>query len=75
MVVQPLDLVKTRMQVAGAGGAKSEYKSSLDCLMSVVKNEGFFKLYAGIGAALLRQATYTTGRLGVYTYLNDVYKE
>lgn len=74
MVVQPLDLVKTRMQIAGAGGAVSEYKSSLDCLMSVIRNEGPFKLYAGIGAAL-RQATYTTGRLGVYTYLNDTYKE
>lgn len=74
-IVQPLDLVKTRMQVSTAtsGGAK-EYKNSFQVLLNVIKNEGFFGLYKGIGAALLRQATYTTTRLGVYTWINEVYK-
>lgn len=73
-VVQPLDLVKTRMQISGSGGTEKLYKNSFDCLTSVIRNEGVLALYKGIGAALLRQATYTTTRLGVYTFLNEQYK-
>ena len=73
-VVQPLDLVKTRMQISGIGNAKKEYNNSIHCLRTVISKEGPLALYKGIGAALLRQATYTTTRLGVYTYLNDEYK-
>ncbi|XP_030371052.1 mitochondrial 2-oxoglutarate/malate carrier protein-like [Scaptodrosophila lebanonensis] len=74
MVVQPLDLVKTRMQISGAGSGKKEFRNSFHCIQTVVSREGPLGLYQGIGAALLRQATYTTGRLGMYTYLNDVYR-
>uniref|UniRef100_A0A1A9WWE1 Mitochondrial 2-oxoglutarate/malate carrier protein n=1 Tax=Glossina brevipalpis TaxID=37001 RepID=A0A1A9WWE1_9MUSC len=74
MIVQPLDLVKTRMQISGAGSGKKEFRNSFHCMQTVVSREGPFGLYQGIGAALLRQATYTTSRLGVYTYLNDAYK-
>ena len=38
--------------------------SSASVLMGVVKNEGFRTLYTGLSAGLLRQATYTTTRLG-----------
>lgn len=65
VIVQPLDLVKTRMQVAGASG-KQEYKSSFDCIAKVFQSEGFLAFYNGISAGLLRQATYTTARMGVY---------
>ena len=66
--VQPLDLVKNRMQVMKAveGAARP---SSASVLMNVIKNEGVFTLYNGLSAGLLRQATYTTTRLGVYTWL------
>ena len=61
--VQPLDLVKTRMQIMKVlpGGQKP---TSLSVLLGVVKNEGLFTLYNGLSAGLLRQATYTTTRLG-----------
>ena len=36
----------------------------MSVLMGVVKNEGFLTLYNGLSAGLLRQATYTTTRLG-----------
>ncbi|XP_001357756.2 mitochondrial 2-oxoglutarate/malate carrier protein [Drosophila pseudoobscura] len=75
MVVQPLDLVKTRMQISGAGSGKKEFRNSFHCIQQIVAREGPLSLYKGIGAALLRQATYTTGRLGMYTYLNDLYRE
>jgi len=67
LFVQPLDLVKTRMQVAkSAGGAKP---STVSVITGVIKNEGISTLYNGLSAGLLRQATYTTTRLGIYTWL------
>ena len=67
--VQPLDLVKNRMQLSGVGGAKKEYKTSLHALRGIIQKEGLFALYNGLSAGLLRQATYTTTRLGVYNLL------
>ncbi|XP_048482117.1 mitochondrial 2-oxoglutarate/malate carrier protein isoform X2 [Plutella xylostella] len=68
-VVQPLDLIKTRMQLGGAG------RSSFTVAGEIVAREGFPALYTGLSAGLLRQATYTTTRLGVYNILFDMYKE
>lgn len=62
--VQPLDLVKNRMQIMKKQPGPKP--TSLSVLLSVVKNEGFLKLYNGLSAGLLRQATYTTTRLGTY---------
>lgn len=67
--VQPLDLVKNRMQLAGQGSKAREYKTSFHCLVSILKNEGVGGVYTGLSAGLLRQATYTTTRLGIYTIL------
>ncbi|VDD75786.1 unnamed protein product [Mesocestoides corti] len=68
-VVQPLDLVKTRMQISGEGGAAKAYNNTFHAIKTIVRQEGAFKLYTGLSAALLRQATYTTARLGIYTSL------
>ncbi|XP_014249292.1 mitochondrial 2-oxoglutarate/malate carrier protein [Cimex lectularius] len=69
LFVQPLDLIKNRMQVSGMGGTKKEYKTSFHLVSAIVKNEGFLSLYNGLSAGLLRQATYTTTRLGIYNWL------
>ncbi|XP_059157011.1 mitochondrial 2-oxoglutarate/malate carrier protein-like [Physella acuta] len=71
--VQPLDLVKNRMQLSGVGGAKKQYKTSFHALASILKNEGVSGIYTGLSAGLLRQATYTTTRLGIYTSLFDMF--
>lgn len=68
-VVQPLDLVKNRMQLLGAEGGKRA--TTLNVIGQVVRTEGVFKLYAGLSAGLLRQASYTTVRMGVYNSLID----
>ncbi|XP_013148331.1 PREDICTED: mitochondrial 2-oxoglutarate/malate carrier protein isoform X1 [Papilio polytes] len=68
-VVQPLDLIKTRMQLGG--GNLSSFKVASE----IIAKEGFFALYTGLSAGLLRQATYTTSRLGVYNWLFDSYKQ
>lgn len=67
--VQPLDLVKNRMQLSGMGGKAKEYRTSFHAISSILKNEGIAAMYTGLSAGLLRQATYTTTRLGVYTWL------
>ncbi|XP_063043416.1 mitochondrial 2-oxoglutarate/malate carrier protein-like [Engraulis encrasicolus] len=67
--VQPLDLVKNRMQLSGQGSKAREYKTSGHALISILKNEGVSGIYTGLSAGLLRQATYTTTRLGIYTVL------
>lgn len=65
-VVQPLDLIKNRMQILGAEGGKV---TSARVVATLIKTEGFFALYTGLSAGLLRQASYTTCRMGVYTSL------
>ncbi|KAK7076202.1 hypothetical protein SK128_002360 [Halocaridina rubra] len=63
--VQPLDLVKNRMQVA----TSKEHRTSFHVIKHVIKTEGVTAMYSGLSAGLLRQATYTTTRLGIYTWL------
>jgi solute carrier family 25 (mitochondrial oxoglutarate transporter), member 11 len=38
---------------------------------NIIRTEGFGYLYKGLSAGLLRQATYTTARLGIYNSLSD----
>ncbi|KAL7301735.1 hypothetical protein TKK_0005731 [Trichogramma kaykai] len=64
--VQPLDLIKNRMQLS------KTKTSTMAVIGSIVKNEGFFAMYSGLSAGLMRQATYTTTRLGIYTWLFEL---
>ena len=62
----PIDVVKTRLQVSGDGGR--DYKAlGLGGTISVVaKEEGIAAFWKGIPAAWLREASYTSLRLGLY---------
>jgi len=73
--VQPLDLVKNRMQLSGAGGGKAQYNGSFHALTTILKTEGITGIYSGLSAGLLRQATYTTTRLGIYTSLFEMFSK
>lgn len=64
--VQPLDLIKNRMQLSGTR------TSTLTVVSSILKNEGVLAFYSGLSAGLLRQGTYTTTRLGIYTWLFEL---
>lgn len=57
---------------SGQGSKGREYPTSLHALRGIIQKEGLFALYNGLSAGLLRQATYTTTRLGVYTWLLEV---
>jgi len=67
-VVQPLDLVKNRMQMSAPG----QFKHAGHCIQTIIAKEGITKLYAGLSAGMMRQATYTTTRLGIFTTLMDM---
>ncbi|ODV89032.1 hypothetical protein CANCADRAFT_132988 [Tortispora caseinolytica NRRL Y-17796] len=57
LVMYPLDVVKTRMQLQGKGVPESEaYKGTIDCLTKIVRNEGFATLYRGITSPILMEA-------------------
>lgn len=72
LVTQPIDMIKTRLHLAGELGAKRPfgYKDGvvgwIQAVRSVIQEEGFRELYRGLQPALLRQATYGTLRLGMY---------
>jgi hypothetical protein len=51
-VVQPIDLIKTRMQLSGVGGA-IKYKSSFHAAADIVKTEGLRALYNGYVIGLI----------------------
>jgi solute carrier family 25 (adenine nucleotide translocator) protein 4/5/6/31 len=48
----PLDTVRRRMMMTS--GAAVKYKSSMDCMMQCIKNEGAATLFKGAGANILR---------------------
>lgn len=64
----PLDTCKIRLQKQGELGKKNvvQYKNIFNALYLITKNEGFLALYKGLSASLLREATYSTIRLGFY---------
>lgn len=71
LFVQPMDLIKNRMQLSGEGGKAKEHRNTLHAIRSIMLKEGISGMYSGLSAGLLRQATYTTTRLGIYTWLFD----
>lgn len=70
LVTHPLDLAKVRLQTAKTPG-----QSLFSMVYQIIRNEGFFKIYSGLSASLLRQATYSTVRFGVYEYMKDTYQD
>lgn len=63
----PIDVIKTRLQVSGSNGSRN-YKAlgTLGTIKVLFREEGPASFYQGIGAAWLREASYTSLRLGLY---------
>ncbi|CAK9439982.1 uncharacterized protein LODBEIA_P40820 [Lodderomyces beijingensis] len=68
LVTHPLDLAKVRLQTASKPG-----QSLFSMIYQIVAKEGPTKIYSGLTASLLRQATYSTTRFGVYEFLKESY--
>ncbi|KAK2801124.1 hypothetical protein FQN50_007851 [Emmonsiellopsis sp. PD_5] len=57
LVMYPLDVVKTRVQLqTGKGAGEEAYNGMVDCFRKIIKNEGFSRLYRGISAPILMEA-------------------
>lgn len=70
MFVHPMDVLKVRMQLIGETGACAVAPSTV--LKDLVKAEGMGGLYSGLSAAIARQVTYTSLRIGLYDTLRSM---
>lgn len=70
--IQPLDVLKNRMQLSGEGGQKRDHSNTFQAFRNILAKEGGKGLYQGISANMLRQATYTTTRIGMYQNTVDL---
>ena len=50
LVVQPVDLIKNRMQLSGEMGRAREHKTFLHALFNIARKEGVRSLYTGYAA-------------------------
>jgi solute carrier family 25 oxoglutarate transporter 11 len=65
-VIQPVDMIKVRIQLAGEGTAGGPKPSALSVARGIISSGRALDLYTGLSAGLLRQAVYTTARLGFF---------
>jgi solute carrier family 25 (mitochondrial oxoglutarate transporter), member 11 len=65
-VIQPVDMIKVRLQLAGEGARTGPKPTPLSVAKEVIASGRVLSLYTGLSAGLLRQAVYTTARLGFF---------
>ena len=67
LVTNPMEVVKTRLQLDGEGVGKSrQYKGILDAFSSIGRKEGVRGIQAGLSGALVYQVAMNGMRLGMY---------
>lgn len=69
--VQPVDFLKTRMQLQGEG-SKGGQTSAIRLFREIVTKDGFMTLYSGVTAAWMRQMVYGSARLGLFAVFSDL---
>lgn len=62
--VQPIDIIKVRLQIRGEQGIAN--LSPFNVAKEILAEGGVRRFYRGLDSALVRQMTYTTTRFGVY---------
>ncbi|KAK4199755.1 putative 2-oxoglutarate/malate translocator [Triangularia verruculosa] len=65
-VIQPVDMIKVRIQLAGEGIAGGPKPTPISVTRDILASGKALDLYTGLSAGLLRQAVYTTARLGFF---------
>jgi len=72
-VTNPIDVIKTRLQLQGELSKQKEqhYKGFLRGSIQIVRDEGLVGLYKGLAASVLREATYSTLRMGGYDLVKE----
>lgn len=77
--IQPIDMIKVRLQLAGEGARPSVSSGARPTALSITRSllatGRVLDLYTGLSAGLLRQAVYTTARLGIFdTFMSRLSK-
>jgi len=72
LISYPIDTVRRRMMMTSGTGEK--YKGSMDCFMTVTRNEGFMSLMKGAGANILRGVA-GAGVLAGFDKFKELYVE
>jgi solute carrier family 25 oxoglutarate transporter 11 len=72
-VIQPIDYIKVQIQVRSEMGNKN--LNPLAIAKEIGAKEGYGTLYKGLDSALLRQAVYTSTRLGIFYNIQDWIKK
>lgn len=67
LLTHPLDTIKVQLQTQ-----QQARFGFFGMTVNIVKTNGFFALYNGISAAILRQATYSTTRFACYEIVKDM---
>lgn len=81
LVMYPLDVVKTRMQLqvsqaAGSAAAAGEhYAGVVDCIRKIVQKEGASRLYKGISSPVLMEAPKRATKFACNDEFQKVYKD
>ena len=65
-IIQPIDMIKVRLQLAGEGISTGPKPTPLGITREIIASGKALDLYTGLSAGLLRQAVYTTARLGFF---------
>jgi hypothetical protein len=65
--IHPIDVVKTRLQVSSKETRNYSSLGVSGTIKTIAKEEGVRAFWKGIAAAWLREASYTSLRLGLYT--------
>jgi solute carrier family 25 oxoglutarate transporter 11 len=66
LCIQPIDMVKVRIQLAGEGSRAGARPGAFAVAKDIIASGKALDLYAGLSAGLLRQAVYTTARMGFF---------
>ena len=70
--IHPIDVVKTRLQVSSKETRNYSSLGITGTIKTIAKEEGIQAFWKGISAAWLREASYTSLRLGLYTPIKQV---
>lgn len=69
VVVYPLDVVKTRLQIDVTGSAR-EYRGMLDCIAKIYKKEGVGVFFRGLNTTIVRAFPCNSATLMAYALVN-----
>ncbi|KAI1490299.1 mitochondrial carrier domain-containing protein [Biscogniauxia mediterranea] len=76
LVMYPLDVVKTRVQLqTGKGAGEDAYSGMVDAFRKIVRNEGFSRLYRGISAPILMEAPKRATKFAANDEWGKVYRK